>query len=127
MAALGGSTGLYLITKDKISAGIALFVALIFGVFAARKPRVQQYVLNAHGIIIGTKHYIFQNFKSFSITDDGATASVVFMPLKRFMPALTIYVVPDMEEQVIDFLSGLLPFEQHRQDAVDSFLKRIRF
>jgi hypothetical protein len=49
------------------------------------------------------------------------------MPLKRFMPPLTVYLAPEMEEQIVDFLAQLLPFERHRQDAVDGLLKRIRF
>lgn len=122
-----GTAVMYLLTKDKISAGITLFVAVAFGAFAGRKPQVQQYVMSTHSLLIGGKEYLFQNFKSFSINEEGAIVSVVFMPLKRFMPALTIYVVPDMEEQVVTFLSGLLPFEQRQPDAVDTFLKRIRF
>ncbi len=71
--------------------------------------------------------YALQGFKSFSITEDGAIASIIFMPLKRFMPALTIYMAPDVEDKVVNYLSDVLPMERHRQDAVDSLLKRIRF
>jgi hypothetical protein len=104
-----------------------VFAVLTLGIYAARKPRVQQYTLTPQGLNVGPKNYTFENFKSFAVAEEGAIASIVFMPLKRFMPPLTIYVAPDMEEQVISYLSALLPFEQHKQDAVDSLLKRIRF
>lgn len=117
----------YLVTKDKISTGIVVLAALAFGIFAHRKPQTQQYGLSREGLQIGQKQYDFQEFKTFSVTEDGAIASVVFMPLKRFMPPLTIYVAPDMENQVVEFLSAYLPFQEHKADAVDSLLKRIRF
>ncbi len=115
----------YLVWKDRFSAGVIVIVTIFFALFAARKPREQNYALSRQGVRIGAKTYRFQEFKNFSVIEDGSTISVVFMPLKRFMPALTVYVVPDVEEQVFDFLSSILPFEQHRVDAVDSLMRRI--
>lgn len=117
----------YLITRDIFSTVVILFAAVAFGVFAGRKPRTQEYNLSRLGIQIGVKSYSFQDFKTFSISEEGAIASVIFMPLKRFMPPLTLYVAPDMEDQVVDYLSAFLPFEQHKADAVDSLLRRIHF
>lgn len=127
LGAVAGTAGLYLITRDKITATIVLVVALFFGVYAARKPRMQHYAIDDYGIHVGNRTYNFGNYRSFSITEEGSVASIIFMPLKRFMPALTIYVLPDNENQVVDVLATLLPFEQHQQDAVDGFLRKIRF
>lgn len=117
----------YLITRDLFSTVVILFAAAMFGVFAARKPKTQEYSLSRQGIQIGVKSYDFQDFKTFSVAEEGAIASIVFMPLKRFMPPLTLYVAPDMEDRVVDYLSAFLPFEQHKADAVDNLLRRIRF
>lgn len=117
----------YLLTRDVVSTGVVVFAIAALGVFAGRKPRTQQYGLDGHGLQIGQKSYAFQDFKTFSVVEEGAIASIVFMPLKRFMPPLTIYVAPDVEDQVVDFLGAYLPFEQHKADAVDGLLKRIRF
>lgn len=117
----------YMLTKDKISTGVVVLAAAAFGVFAARKPRTQQYSLTGRGLQIGQKFYGFQDFKTFSVSEEGAIASIVFAPMRRFMPPLTIYVAPDVEDKVMDFLSAYLPFEEHKTDAVDSLLKRIRF
>lgn len=127
---LGGvaaAVAAYFLTKDKLTTGVVIFAAIAFGIFAARKPSVQSYTITRSGLLVGQKMYDFQGFKSFSVAEDGAIASVVFMPLKRFMPPLTVYLAPEMEEQIVDFLAQLLPFEHHRQDAVDGLLKRIRF
>lgn len=117
----------YLITKDKFSTGVVLLVVIMFGVVAGRKPRTQQYSLGRAGIQVGPKVYNFKDFKTFSVAHEGASASVIFMPLKRFMPALTLYLAPDMEDRVVDYLAAVLPFEQHKDDMVDSLLRRIHF
>jgi len=117
----------YFLTKDKITTGIILFAAIALGVFGARKPRSQQYGLDDAGIHVGAKAYDFASFKAFSVVPEGAVTSIVFLPLKRFMPALTIYVAPEVEDSAVDFLAIRLPLEQHKPDAVDSFLRRIHF
>lgn len=117
----------YLISHDKITTGVILLVMLGFGIAAARRPRTQQYRLSPGGLQIGGRAYSFHEFRTFSVTEDGSIVSIVFTPLKRFMPALTIYVAPDIEEQVVGFLSAFLPFERHKADAVDSLMRRIRF
>ena len=130
MAALAGAVGaalVYWLTKDKITTFIILLAAISLAVFAARKPKVQTYTINGTGLHVGPHVYQFENFKSFSINEEDSIATIVLMPLKRFMPMLTVYVAPDVEDGVVSLLSYILPFEQHRQDAVDSLLKRIRF
>lgn len=117
----------YWLTRDVVSTTVILFAAIAFTAISARRPRTQQYSLTHDGLQIGSKVYYFHDFKNFSIAEEGAIASIVFMPLKRFMPPLTIYVAPDMEDQVFDFLSTVLPFEQHRSDAVDGLMRRLRF
>lgn len=128
VAAVAIAAGIYFVTgHDKFSTGIVLLVALFFGIYAARRPRVLQYALSRDGVHVGAKMYHYQDFKSFSVTEEGAVASVVFMPLKRFVPPLTIYLAPEVEDAVLQALGEVLPLEAHRRDAVDGFLKRIRF
>ena len=121
------ATGYYLVTKDYFFTGVIILAALMFGVYAARKPRTQQYHLSPNGVQVGEKTYGYQNFKNFSVAEDGSIASVIFMPLARFAPPLTIYVSQDVEDHVLSYLSLFLPFEQHHTDAIDSLLRRIRF
>lgn len=117
----------YLVTKDKVSTGVVLGAAIAFAVVAARKPHTLEYGLTSQGLQIGQRFYGFQDFKAFSISDEGSVMSVVLTPLKRFMPPRTIYMSPEVGANVVNFLSQYLPFEQHRTDAVDSLVRRIRF
>ena len=118
---------IYLVTRDKITTGVIILAAIIFGVYAARKPRTLTYRLGAAGLMVGEKFYDFNHFRSFVVFHEGAFSSVSFMPLKRFMPILTIYYSPEDEQRIVQLLSLRLPMENRGRDVIDRFLHRIRF
>lgn len=117
----------YILTKDWFSTGAILFAIVALVAYSARKPRELQYALTREGLQIGTRMYGFEEFKNFSVTEDSGIASVVLMPLKRFMPALTVHVAPEIEDRVVDFFAAVLPFEEHRGDVIEGLMRRIRF
>lgn len=117
----------YIITRDVVSMAATIMAVVVFGFYAGRKPRMQQYRLSLQGLQVGDKAYAFQNYKHFSVIDEGAVSSIVFLPMKHLEVPLTIYVPTDIGERVVDYLSALLPMEQRRIDAVDGLLRRIRF
>lgn len=120
--------GIYFITsRDILSVIVVAVVAVVFGMYAGRQPKEQQYSVSDQGISVGQKAYSFHDFKSFSVIDEGAFSSISFMPLKRFMPVISIYYAPDDEEKIVDALSIYLPFDQKQADPVDRFMKKIRF
>ena len=102
-------------------------ITFAFGVFAARKPRVLDYQVDNAGVKIGPKFYAYGNFKAFAIVNEGAVESVWLMPLKRFMPILTIYFAPDDEQKIIDVLGNFLPVQSHQPDPIDRLMHQLRF
>jgi hypothetical protein len=96
-------------------------------VAAARQPQTLKYGINHAGIMVGEKFYPFPDFKSFSIADEEALSSIVLLPMKRFMPGLTIYYPPDQEDEIMTVLSLYLPHETRRVDVVDRLARRLRF
>jgi hypothetical protein len=117
----------YLISHDWVSVGVVIAAAAVFGSYGSRQPRQLDYHLDGQGIGIGPKRYRYGEFKSFSVIPEGAFSSITFMPLKRFSPPISIYYAPEDEEKILALLSQYLPFEEPRRDAVDSFMRRIRF
>ncbi len=117
----------YLLTRDKVSAGVVLICAAFLAILAGRKPRQLQYRVDGSGVTVGQKHFEYGLFKSFAVVPEGTFSSIVFMPLKRFAPLTTIYYAPEDEEKIVNLLSDQLPFERHKLDAVDSLMRRIRF
>lgn len=117
----------YLLTKDITSVIIIVLVAIIFGIAAVRKPRVLTYTINSNGLTIGQKYYAYAEFKSFSVMQEGAFSSITFLPLKRFMPPISIYYEPKDEDRIIEVLAQFLPMENRQHDIMDRFVNRIRF
>ena len=127
LSAIGLAAVVYLLTRDVITAGVIVFAALLFGIMAARKPRELPYKVSSDGLHIGEKFYSYDTFKSFSVVQEEGIESIWFMPLKRFMPGLSIYFAPNDGQKIVDVLSNYLPFEAKELDLVDRFMHRIRF
>lgn len=116
----------YFLFHDLVAAFAIIFVAIIFGFLAAHKPRVLAYHIGPEGLSIDNKMYAFSDFKSFGVVNEGAFSSITFMPMKRFMPSLSIYYPPEEEETIVDALSNYLPFAPVTHDLVDRLMHRIR-
>jgi hypothetical protein len=116
----------YFLFHDMVAAFAIIFVAIIFGFLAAHKPRVLAYRIGPEGLSIDKKMYSFGDFKSFGVVNEGAFSSITFMPMKRFMPSLSIYYPPEEEETIVDALSNYLPFAPVTHDLVDRLMHRIR-
>jgi len=117
----------FLVTKDVVSAVVILLAAIAFGIVAARQPRELQYQVDNYGLVIGVKEYNYSAFRSFSVVQEGAFSSIVFMPLKRFASLVTIYYDPADEADIVELLSQHLPLEKRDQAAIDRLMWRIRF
>ena len=117
----------YLITHDLITAVVIIIAAVLFGVTAKRKPRTLQYQLDNSGVNIGGKPYPYELFKSFAVLAEGAFNSIQLMPLKRFMPPISLYYPPESEEQIITTLGSYLPHEDRTHDPLERLMRRVRF
>lgn len=117
----------FLATQDYLSSGAIVIAGILFLVFASRKPRVLAYSINSSGLTIGEKHYAFKDFRSFSIIEETHVRSIMLTPLKRFMPAISMYFEPSDEQKITEALSAYLPYEDRKQDAIDKVMQRLRF
>ena len=126
-AVLAGGGLIYWFTKDLITVGVIAFCGVIFGIAAARKPRVLGYRLDEAGLTIAQRFYPYADYRAFTVVDEGAFASISFIPLKRFMPAINIYFDPKDEDHIIDALSEYLPLQPSAPTVVDHVMRRLRF
>ena len=124
---LGLAALVYVLMRDFISIGVLLIVGILFMIMAGRPPRVLTYSLNNQGITIGTKFYPYTVLKSYGVVDEGAFSSIVLMPLRRFMPPLSVYCAPADQEKILVVLNQHLPFSQNVHDALDNLVRRIKF
>lgn len=132
-AALGAGTAMiavlvYLLTsRDFVPAGVVVLVAIVFAIFASRKPRKLEYVIDSSGIQIGARLYPFSGFKSFSLVEEESAQAVWLMPLKRFMPIIAVYFDMKDGQKIVDALSRVLPVEDRQPDIVDHLMHRLKF
>jgi|EndMetStandDraft_5_1072996.scaffolds.fasta_scaffold00585_7 hypothetical protein len=117
----------YVLTHDIISVVVVLVVGVLFGAVAGNRPRELTYRVGDDGLTIGRRLYAYSEFKSFSLVHEGAIPSIVLLPLRRFMPPLTVYFSPDDQDKIVDALSARLPMSQESHDMMDRFISRIRF
>ncbi|MEK7472383.1 MAG: hypothetical protein AAB624_04020 [Patescibacteria group bacterium] len=121
------SIAVYFLTKDVFATVIVAILAFIFGIGAARKPRVLNYSIDEAGIAVGNRHSAFEDFRSFAIVSEGAIESILLLPTKRWAPPLSVYFSPEDGDKIIDTLSAFVPFENHEPGLIDKFLHRIHF
>jgi hypothetical protein len=115
------------ITSSIMSGLVVAMASVALAVFAARKPETKQYELNDSGIMIGGNAYPYEQFKSFSVVEEGALESIWLRPLKRYMPTMVIYFAPEDEQRIVDMLENFLPEETRALDTIDKISRRIRF
>ena len=118
---------MYFITRSILSSLVVFLGVSAFLMLARQKPRTLTYVINNAGITIGAKRYAFDDFRTFSIMQEGALYSIFLEPIKRFMPPLSIYFAPEDGEKIFDILAAHMPHQERTADPVERLMKRIRF
>ena len=121
------SIGMFLLTRSIISTLVILLGGISFLVLAHQKPRTLTYVLTNTRIKIGDKSYAYDDFRTFSILQEGALLSIFLEPIKRFMPPISIYFPPEDAEKIFDALAQHIPHQERVADPIDKFMRRIRF
>jgi len=117
----------YFITKDYFATGVIAVMGVIVGVFSTQKPKQVAYELSSSGLKAGEKTYSLNLFKSFALIREGALSSVNLIPIKRFMPPLSIYFDPSDEQNIVSLLGSHLPLEEGGLDPIERLSRRLRF
>jgi len=117
----------YLFTRDKVATAVIAFVAIVFAVFAVRKPRILQYHLDEAGLTIGNRFHPLQSFKYFAVVEEGPIRSILLLPLQRFMPTLSLYYPPEKEDAIVDLFGLTLPLHDAPNDPIDRLMHKLRF
>lgn len=115
------------ITRSIISIVIDVLICTIFGIGASRKPRELHYAVDIHGITSGRSFHTYSDFRGFTMAPEGGLVNMTLLPLKRFMPPMSIYFDPADQERIMAVVSNHLPLENHQPDVIERLMSRIRF
>lgn len=118
---------IFLFTNDYVSSGAIVFAGIIFVFLAKRKPQQLPYEVNSRGIQIGKKFYQYTEFKSFDLAWDKGVKCLDLIPLKRFMPEITIYFPPEQEEAITNIIASHLPHDETAEKNIDRIIKKLHF
>lgn len=118
----------YLITGGDIASVVIIVIVIgVFISFASRQPRTLTYQVTNKGLQVGEKLYAYNTLKSFAVIDEGNINSIDLIPLKRFMPSVSIYFDPKDETAIVQALGEFLPKEDRQQAPIDKLMHKIRF
>lgn len=106
---------------------LIVIMAVAFGYFGVRKPRILHYRLSPEGIKINNKQYPYSDFRAFGVSPDGAFYSIMLLPIKRLAPGVNIYFAQADGEQIVDILGTYLPMEKMQPDLIDKAMRKLRF
>lgn len=95
-------------------------------VYSVRPPRVLKYVINSKGLKEGKKTYLFSEYKSFGVINDGGHFAIVLTPRKRFAPRVWVYFPEEQGEQIVDAFGAKLTMEEVKLDVLDKIVRTLR-
>ena len=127
VGALLVSAGVYWLTGSIVPAAAIVIVSVLVGIVYTKNPRVLQYAIDEYGITIGQKRYGFDEFRAYAVLDDHGYSSIALMPLQRFLPMLSVYYNPDVQQQVFDALNSHLPLVEYKRDTFDRITTGLHF
>ena len=122
------TTGIVIAVTGSITSAVVVLLSFIaFGAFAVRKPATKSYKITSEGVTVDSHFFEFEDFKSFSVMEEGAIDCIWLRPLKRFTPTVAMYFPPEEEDKIIMVLENFLPLEDRVHDLVDRLSQRFRF
>lgn len=94
-------------------------------IYTHRPARYMTYVVSNKGLYINEQIHPLNEFRSFGVVQDEAMPALVFTPVKRFRPALTVYFPSEIGEQLVDFLGVRMPMQEAHVDAFDKLVRKL--
>lgn len=114
-------------TKQWLSIGVFIVMAVAIVVYARKPPRTLTYELSNDGISIDGHLYPFDQFRSFAVLPDLSWHTIDLEPTRRFMPRLSILFETENFDAVVGHLSEYLPRADRQPDAVERLTRYLRF
>jgi hypothetical protein len=105
---------------------LVVVAAIALLTYTSRPPRMLHYSLDDKGLTEGNNLYIYDDFKSFGILNEGNHYCIVLTPKKRFGTRVTVYFPETEGEQIVDIFGERLPMEEVHQDVIDKLVRWLR-
>jgi hypothetical protein len=118
---------MYLILHDFFAPVLFALIGASLFLYGHRQPETLTYSVGPNGVGIGNKRHGLDDFRSFSMLDDDGILTIQLNPLKRFMPAISLYLDPKDADRVANAFALHLPHEDRSIEFVDRIARKLRF
>lgn len=115
-----------LVLHEWLGAIVIVLMSVSIYMFARQKPKSLICSLSDTGVTVDQKFYPYSSFRSFTLVSDGGITSLEFDPLKRFAPALSIFISPNDEANILDVLEAHLARGEREHSAVDRLARSLK-
>ncbi len=105
---------------------LIITIAAVLIAMTVRPARMIQYRMNKDGIYIDEQLVKFSDYKAFGLFKEHDNNSILLIPVKRFLPGLSIYFPEDQGEAIVDLLARRLPNQEVKQDFMDKIVRLLR-
>ena len=113
--------------KSYTFSALVVVMAISVVVFSRRPPRTIEYALSDdHGLYVGEKLYHFSEFKAFGVLQEEGYNSIILIPIKRFLPGVSVYFPQEVGEKIVDIFGARLPMETAKLDIIDIIVHKLR-
>ena len=124
---LGVVSGLfYFFVRRDILTIIGVLVGfIILAILGLKKPKDITVTVTSKLIAIDKKEFNLTNYQSFSIREvDNGFRLLSVRPVKRFTPALNIYIQnTESTDRITSFLSSKMPYSDYVSNFIDTLLQ----
>lgn len=93
--------------------------------YTHRAARMMTYVVSTKGLYINDQLHPLSEFRSFGVLQEDSMPSLLFIPTKRFRPAITVYFPQEIGEPLVDFLGARVPMQPAKLDAFDKLVRKL--
>lgn len=94
-------------------------------IYTHRPARPMSYVVSNQGLYINEQLHPLAEFRNFGVLQEEQMPALIFTPVKRFRPSITVYFPTEIGEPLVDFLGARLPMEAIKLDVFDKLLKKL--
>lgn len=99
---------------------IALLVSL------HRPAALISYSVGHTGVTVGNRSYLYDTFRSFSVTTKPTQNWLTLLPRKRFAMPIIIYFPHDLGEELVDTVAAHLPMSEPKTDILEQLVIFLR-
>jgi len=111
--------------KNYLGIAIVIIAPIVFYLMSRSKSPEIKYKIDQTGITIGETNYLYNNLKSYWISDDYPYAILYIETTKKLLPPLTIHLANVNPERVNSLVGQYLPVNKNKKPPISDNISKL--